>query len=216
MPGRMLNAGSVFGIAVASAKGIEAPAREGGKQGALVSLVFAEASLEAFLNETIELAWDWSHNTKEPPIVSSFAQLMSDLERSPLQSRFQMAHWMLTGKPYDKDAPPYRDFVLLMRVRNALLHFKPDPAIEIPGEAEVGAALNSNAVLDSLKSKNILAILPHGGQASWTLFVGTRAAAEWACNAASQMVLDFLAKVPASSWASVLTVCYRTSFTVDF
>jgi hypothetical protein len=218
MPGRLLSAGSIFGIAVASATAINAPPRQGGKDAALVSLVFAEASLEAFLNESIELACDRSHDTQEPQIVSSFAQLMSDFEasRMPLESRFQIAHWMLTGKPYDKGAQPYQDFALLMRVRNALVHFKPDPAIAVSRMGELAPAPSSNVLLDSLRSKNILADLQQGVQASWTLFVGTKAAAEWACNTAGQMVLDFLSKLPPSSWESNLTFCYRAPFSVNF
>jgi hypothetical protein len=218
MPGRLLSAGTVFGIAVASAKGINAPPRQGGKDAALVSLVFAEASLEAFLNESIELACDRSNDTQEPQIVSSFAQLMSDFEgsRMPLESRFQIAHWMLTGKPYDKGVQPYQDFALLMRVRNALLHFKPDPALAVSRMGELVLASNSNTLLDILRSKNILADIAPGVLASWIAFVGTKAAAEWACNTAGQLVLDFLSKLPPSSWESNLTFCYRASFSVNF
>jgi hypothetical protein len=216
MPGRLINAGSIFGIAVASAKGINAPPRQGGKDAALVSLVFAEASLEAFLNESIELALDHSHDPKEPQIASSFAQLMPDFERSGLESKFQLAHWILTGNPYEKGAQPYQDFLLLMRVRNALLHYKPDPPLEIPGEGQLTAGSHSNNVLDSLRSKNILADFQPGVQASWTAFVSTKAVAEWACKAASHMVLDFLSKLPPSSWESTLKFCYQAPFSVNF
>jgi hypothetical protein len=199
-------------------KEISTPPREGGKQATLVSLVFAETALEAFLNESIELSYDWSHSTKEPQMVSSFAQLMSDFEKSriPLESRFQLAHWLLAGRAYDKGAQPYQDFALLMRIRNALLHYKPDPALRIPGEEELYGTPNSNSALDSLRSKNILAELPAVTQASWILIVGTRAVAEWACHTASQMVLDFLAKLPQSGWADTLKICYGTSFIVNF
>ncbi|HXM94458.1 MAG TPA: hypothetical protein VOA64_09425 [Candidatus Dormibacteraeota bacterium] len=217
MPGRLINAHSIFAIAVAAAKGINAPLRQGGKDSALISLVFAEASLEAFLNESIELASDNSHDAQEPQIVSSFAQLMPDFERSRLESKFQLAHWMLTGKPYEKSAQPYQDFLLLMRVRNTLLHYKPDPPLGIPGEEQLTVVgSTSNKVLDSLRSKNILADLQPGVQASWTAFVSTKAVGEWACNAASQMVLDFLSKLPPSSWESTLKFCYRAPFSVTF
>jgi hypothetical protein len=215
---RLLDAGSIFSIAIGAAKGIDAPRREGGKMAALVSVVFAQTSLEAFLNESIELADDCISDPTEPQIVSAFAQLMSDFERShiSLQSRFQLAHWMLTGKPYGKDAPPYRDFSLLLRVRNALVHFKADAALEFPETGQAPAAPNSYSVLVSLRSKGILAELEPGIQAPWIFSIGTKAAAEWACDSAAQMVFDFLANLPQSKWRGILELCYRSSFSAQF
>jgi hypothetical protein len=50
--------------------------------------------------------------------------------------------------------------------------------------------------------------------ASWTYLIGTKAAAEWACNAAAQMVLDFLSKVPESVWKRRMEHLLRPVFSV--
>ena len=50
------NTGALFSIAANGAKRISTPYRHGGQGSALVSVVFAAASLEAFLSETVYLA----------------------------------------------------------------------------------------------------------------------------------------------------------------
>ena len=53
---RVLNTEVVFHIALDAAKSIAAPLRKGGERAALISVVFAAVSLEAFFNELVEMA----------------------------------------------------------------------------------------------------------------------------------------------------------------
>ena len=81
------NAPTLFSVAVNSAKRIADAFRVGGHDEALVSVVFAAASLEAFLSESAYLAEVslqresrdqrlGHHAGAEPAIVSAFAQVM--------------------------------------------------------------------------------------------------------------------------------------------
>src|ERR1700727_736575 len=90
------NAPTLFSIAQESAKRIQGAPRVGGHKEALVSVVFAAASLEAFFNETVYLA---QHIKNPSPIVSTFAQIMVEAEESKaqIQSKFQLANLTLTG-----------------------------------------------------------------------------------------------------------------------
>jgi hypothetical protein len=103
------NAPTLFSIAIASAKSIVGAPREGGHKEALVSVVFAAASLKAFLNESVYLA---ETTRGAPPIVSTFAQVMADAEESKtqIQAKFHLGNLVLTSKSYDKGAAPYQDF----------------------------------------------------------------------------------------------------------
>jgi hypothetical protein len=148
------NAPTLISIAVDSAKRIAGAPRAGGHKEALVSVVFAAASLEAFLNESVYLA----ENTRgAPPIVSAFAQVMADAEESKvqLQSKFQLGNLVLTGKTYDKGTTPYQDFSDLIAVRNSLMHGKSNELF-LTIDGKPGALLNPVAVIDRLNSKNIL------------------------------------------------------------
>jgi hypothetical protein len=148
------NAPTLFSIAVDSAKRIASAPRAGGNQEALVSVVFAAASLEAFLNESAYLA---ENIRGAPPIVSAFAQVMADAEESrvQIQSKFQLGSLVLTGRTYEKGAAPYQDFSDLLALRNLLMHGKSNELfLTVTGKP--GALLNPLAVIDRLASKTIL------------------------------------------------------------
>lgn len=210
---RVFNTELIFSVALNAAKSIAAPPREGGKKEALVSVIFAAVSLQAFLNELIESAQDFSNYADEPVIVSSFADLMSDLEknRDSVETRFNMAHWMLSGRGFDKSAPPYQDFRLLFQVRNDMVHFKPDPL------KEEGIAEPIVKVIERLRGKNILNDSPAPDSSrSWVHTIGTRSVAEWACNTTSLVTADIVSKLPASRWRSETEELTRAIRTVHF
>src|SRR5664280_953392 len=87
----MSNAVPIFSVAVDAAKGIDAPPRKGGQMAALVSIVFAAAALEAFLNEAAYLAEismptvGGPETARDPAVVSTFAQIMEDVETARAQ-----------------------------------------------------------------------------------------------------------------------------------
>src|ERR1035437_997190 len=90
----MSNAAPIFSVAVDSLKRINAPPRKGSQMDALVSIVFAAASLEAFLNETAYLASNYQPAAGDPVVVSTFADVMEEVEKSraQIQAKFQFAH----------------------------------------------------------------------------------------------------------------------------
>jgi hypothetical protein len=194
---RVLNTELVFDVALEAAKSISAPPRTGGQRSALISIVFAAMSLEAFLNELIELAQDYGDYMEALPAISSFAQLMSDLEKvqGSVETRFNMAHWLLTGRPFAKAEQPFQNFKLLFQLRNDLMHFKPDPRMEEAGPKP------APGIIAKLHGLSILNDSPApDSNRSWVHSLGTRAVAEWACNTSSRMTADMVSKLPESGW----------------
>jgi len=122
---RVYEANVLFGVAVNSAASIQAPTRAGGQLHALVSLVFSVIAVEAFLNEATGMAVRFSKYAGESQVVPVFAERMADAEKAheSLESKLALAYKIL-GKKLDKSAPPYRDFALMVRLRNRLVHFK--------------------------------------------------------------------------------------------
>lgn len=164
MPGRILEAGYLFNIAVDAARNISAESRQEGQSAALVIIVFAVVSLEAFLNEATEVAQDVQEVKTEPETVAAFAELMEECDRLPIETRFKLSTWLLTGKRADMGKQPYQDFSLLVGVRNALVHFKPNYTWNTFEEAE---NLRQKEIIKRLESKNILAMKVFG-HGSWT------------------------------------------------
>lgn len=224
MASTIQQAGSLFSIALKSADSITVGKRNGHQRAALVSLVFAVVSLEAFFNEAVELANmaliserafiadGVTPKSPEPEVVDAFVQLMTDAEkaRASLESKFLLANWLLTGKSHDRGAQPYQDLSLLLRVRNQLVHFKPN---DIFTEQEVTPEILShsrNPAIVQLRSKHVLAddIV---GLSGWTAWVETKAMAKWACDVASHVVLDFVSKTPVEGqWGFFLRLSQRS------
>lgn len=162
------NAPALFSTSINSARRITAARRAGGQPDALVSVVFAAASLEAFLNESIYLA-EISLKRKarelrlghpvdaEPQIVSAFPKVMREAEESkvPIQFKFQLAHFILTGEVYDKGrSAPYQNFTDLVATRNLLMHGKSDETfLTIDGKPSV---LSPASIIKRLARKKIL------------------------------------------------------------
>jgi hypothetical protein len=177
------NAPILFSLAVNSAKRITAPPRKGDQRDALVSIVFAAASLEAFLNESVYLAEVslqrkarelklGHHADEEPPTVSAFAQVVGEAEESRARtlSKFHLANLVLTGKAYDKGGDLFQNCSDLFEARNLLMHGKSEETfLTIEGEPSV---LNPVRIFKRLASKKVLADIPPEQKATHITVVG--------------------------------------------
>jgi hypothetical protein len=202
---RIFEAGILFGVARNAAKSITATPQQGSQQAALISIVFSVLALEAFLNEAIELANDFTTKATpniEPEAVTAFIECMADAERShaSLESKFVIGNWVLTGRRLDRGAFPYQDLLLLISLRNDLVHFKPSEGSDsaIPVQSRLRKRLE-----DKFRTKNILAN-DRANDMSWVALVETKAVADWSCATAAQIVTDFVAKIPKSQLRTVL------------
>jgi hypothetical protein len=217
MASTVQQAGSLFGVALRAADSITADEHAGHQQSALVSLVFSVVSLEAFLNETVELANMALYlGYSEPEVVPAFIQLMTDAEKSraSLESKFILANWLLTGKSLDRGVPPYQDLALLLKVRNQLVHFKPN---EIFTDVELTPETFSksrNSAVEQLRSRNVLAT-NIVGLTGWTAWIETKAMAKWSCGVVSRMVVDFVGKAPAEGQWSLTLRFMQRAFTQE-
>ena len=225
MASTIQNAGQLFNIALTAADSIAAGEHDGHQQAALTSLIFSVVTLEAFFNETVELAnlcgvsernfvaGGQVPKSPEPELVSVFYDLMTDAENAhtPLESKLILANWLLTGKHLDKGAPPFQDLVLLIKVRNQLVHFRPNEIFVEPEITPASLSHSQNPAIKHLRSKNVLAdnIV---GLAGWIAWIETKAMARWSCDVASRVIIDFISKTPtAGQWGHMLRFT-RSSF----
>ena len=91
---------------------------------AIVAVVFAAASLEAFINETAALAG--SSLPSDPPSVRAFADCVREIEanRGATEDKYEAAGWAFVGRPYDWGVEPFQSCEVLFRLRNAVVHLK--------------------------------------------------------------------------------------------
>lgn len=206
------NAGLLFDVAKEACnrtRSTPSP-REPGATDALVAIVFSAAALEAFINETTEVA----KRDPQPAAIRVFADLADELERSreSVRLKFLLARSALVGSAYDKGAQPYQDFELLIALRNALVHLKPVEEYEFsPGNGCWSVKMPS--VIRGLESKQLLAdIVEPDARSPWTIWISTQAVARWACNAAANMVQSFLQVLPETKFKERLQFIYATHF----
>jgi hypothetical protein len=226
MAATIQNAGRLFRIAVNAVDSITTGERDGHQQASLVSLVFAVVSLEAFFNETVELAnlcviseRAFIENGRvpkspEPEVVSTFHRLMTDAEEAhmKLESKYVLANWLLTGKAVDRGSQPFQDLSVLIKVRNQLVHFKPNEVFTEPEVTPETLSHSRNPAIKHLQSKNVLADNVVG-LTGWSEWISTKAMARWSCGVTSRVIVDFISKAPsAGQWGHMLRFT-QSSFT---
>ena len=104
--------------------------------------------------------------------------------------KFMLASEAL-GSKFDKGSSPYQDFADLFKLRDCLVHLKPEDLIE-PDEDEIYKYVGRK-LIERLRSKGILQ--NYTSVQSITLLVSTAKAAKWACETTSKMVMAILDKL---------------------
>jgi hypothetical protein len=206
MSGMFINSGHLFGIAKQAYERAKAGAKHDRSHDSnepLISIVFAAAAGEAFINEIGELASQptgfFPELGSEPDQVQSLAGLLSEVEdaRGSTNLKYLIGKLALSGRTFDKGANPYQDFAILMDLRNSLMHLKFD-RVESVRINEV--RIHYPSVVAKLRSRSVLALFEDDDNAiaSWVLRVSTPAVARWACNATARIVKDIVESMPDS------------------
>lgn len=158
---------------------------------AILAIVMAAASTEAFINEFAEWA-PWMHSflglEDTPGAINDCAAVLEDLEeaRAPVGTKYLFASRVLSGKAFNRGSAPYQDFQLLIGLRNAIMHIKP---------AFGGNSHQGKRLVESLGNRGI-ALASEGYMPSWFDQLMTPAVATWAHAAALDMIHAFLDLVP--------------------
>lgn len=211
MSGMFVNSGCLFGIAKQAyerAKAATGHDRSHESNKPLISIVFAAAAGEAFMNEIGELAGQRAL-APQPEEVRSLAHLLSEVEdaRGSTNLKVLIAKLALAGKTFDKGLNPYQDFAILIELRNSLMHLKID-RIERVKINEI--RVHHPGVIDKLRSKNVLAQFENdrNAVASWLIRISTPAMARWSCNATVGIVKDIVESIPASELREEVDLFY--------
>lgn len=181
------------------------------KYQALVAIVFSAASLEAFINELTQAAF--KRQLESPEVIQSFASLLNEIEESRGSTRlkFQIGWATLTGKPYDKGKAPYQDFSNLIKLRDQIMHLKPQKETEFTSVDDL--VDNESFKLVSSLPKNLLTGGDNPG--NWIEAISTKEVAKWACNTACEMVSSILDALPEGRFKEELSNNYKENFSTE-
>jgi len=108
---------------------------------ALAVVLTAVAGLEAFANELFV-----DHAEVFPELrLEVMAKLWELYEQKPILEKYEFALLLRQGKPFDRGAHPYQDVVALIKLRNALTHYKPEWSDQQEEHAKVSSVLQYKA-----------------------------------------------------------------------
>ena len=143
-----------------------------------------------------------SGNQKLKPLIRKINCLLNRFklevryipQKKSTREKFMLASEAL-GNKFDKGKKPYQDFADLFKLRDCLVHLKPEDLIE--SNEDKLFQYFGRKLTRSLRSKKIFQ--QHTSVESITLLISTAKAAEWACRTASQMVNELLNQIPEST-----------------
>ncbi len=183
-------------IDIAKAAADEA-SRTPGKRHSLVAALFAAASLEAFINEVLDVPVPHPVAKRSPSENAAFVRMGKRAldERWRIDTKYDMLKIFCTGEPFDRGQEPFQSFKMLIDLRNAIVHARAEEArLQSDGTYKV----KSPNVIDSLASRSLIPAKTSYKQ-QWIFQMDTPRLASWAVETANTMrqhVSGFLPRGP--------------------
>ena len=141
---------------------------DGGQNDAIIAITFSVMTVEAFLNELIELAKD-RDDLEAKSLFSVIEPLLQ--ARESIEIRLLQASCSTSDTPFDNGRLPFQSFNLLVRVRNRIVHLLAGDTITdglIKEHQKILSALKSHGVIVdeqqvSIDRKQEILIEKYGG-----------------------------------------------------
>jgi hypothetical protein len=92
--------------------------------------------------------------------------------------KYEIAYWLIAGKPIDRGGAIYQNFALLTDARNLILHLKPDKM----GNERVTKLLNR------FELAKLIGKFDPDRRPAWVYSIGNSGVAEWACKSAACII----------------------------
>jgi len=129
---------------------------------AIPAILLSAAAAEAFINELAEwlaMERDFFKAAAEKcqlrmhDGLRSLADVLQEVEKSrgSLELKYLMASHVLSGKCFEKGAPPFDDFATLVKLRNDLMHLKAGESTTMSNDGNI---LHSTPFVPSRPSKS--------------------------------------------------------------
>lgn len=155
------------------------------------AVILSVATLEAFLNESLEF-WD----APTAPLKT----LDEVVDKASMGDRWELVPYIMLGKTFDKGVEPFQSFKALVQLRNALVHYDPRGLHLHEGPRKLEDVLQG-------KFKSYSQRPPQSEVTfAWQHRVLSSACARWACRTAQWMIQELEAMRGRSNpWGDVKT-----------
>ncbi|GIB10836.1 hypothetical protein VCSRO184_3583 [Vibrio cholerae] len=155
------------------------------------SIISSACALEAYINEWFAM---FEHLK---PDASSDAKLISDLwgqgiprtASYPILRKYQIALMLSKSDLFDEYAEPYQSALILIKLRNALVHY--EPTFEPPEHADYKGSCKPHSLSKQLKGRYPLNPLVADWAPLWTGKLLSAGCANWAAETAQEFMNHF-------------------------
>ena len=157
----------------------------------LIAILFSAAALEGFVNELIE---DFQYQEPPDDRIRALSVICGEIDErnAQLALKIQVIAAGLQGKPFDPGTQPFQDFVLLMRIRNLIMHARPQ-VLQLGDDSE---PVRQDAVVQALAARGIIDI--SGPPVTWVTIgmLCAPAVGAWAYESAVNMAKALRSLLP--------------------
>lgn len=158
-------------------------------------IIFSALAVEAFLNDLVGLA-QFHVKDDAPETLKAFAAIMPDLDeqRVQIRARFLTAAYILSGKSPDKGSKLIQNLELLIRLRNELVHTKPEPIPDLDNSQKINTP---HKLIKPLMDQGVIQLNPPLSPAFWRRWISCPDVAAWSFNVAVCACKHLVALLPA-------------------
>lgn len=147
----------------------------------LSAFPLAVAAWEAFLNEN---CMSVATQSDYPNVI--LWDIREQAEKWDTKLKAHLVPKLLLGQTFDKATQPYQDFLLLVEIRNHIVHFRLEDA--------------PTRSLKDLAQRQITLIPPENVQYAWPLQLQSTEAVRWSINTIAKMVQTLTHFFPEGQW----------------
>lgn len=173
-----------------------------GDLGGVDAVIYSAMAAEAFPNDFAHMASIFSSADDQQPVpeIVAAAQILSELEeqRAQTKTKYQILYYILAKAPLPTCDSLWGDFDLLIRLRNELVHPKPESIQE--GQPRTARSSRPMKLIRSLRSRN-LSDRPEGAEPDdWSFILeDNEKAGAWAVRTAKSMIQLVARQAPSST-----------------
>ena len=197
------NIGVFFNIAASAYKQSYTTSSE-----SLTTIIFSFIGIESFINILAEVASGSLLSLKTPPSIITLGKILNELDTTgnSLANKYQITRFVLTGELYDKGTLPYQDFECLIKIRNSLIHSRPD-RFTMPSQTTDASKEYPKFIchLDNRKIINKPEGLPFS---SWESLIAVPDVAYWSYKTACEMINSIIEVFPECSIKHLIKMFY--------
>ncbi|WP_445357964.1 hypothetical protein [Microbulbifer sp. ANSA005] len=169
---------------------------------ASVSIMLSAMTLECYVNELSHRVSDFQ---RHEPIeeLKNLGFLLGEYEKNKnsLQSKIELIHFCLSGEKADKGSKYFQDISMLIKLRNALVHRKPESTGDFGADPD--AVYSLHPFTSFLVERGLIHRPSEKMPPVWSYTVSQPSVAAWAYNTVVEAITTTVSMLPDSTTKSI-------------